>query len=80
MSCNSETFLHIDWNAMEDAERLSAGLRFVGFFGLSESVFAKLVNERVELRIIAIDAREHAFGEFERGNLFFADGFGSLEG
>ena len=46
------------------------------FFGLSESVFAKLVNESVELRIIAVDAREHAFGEFERGNLFFADGFG----
>ena len=84
MTSHGKTFLYRDGNAVENAQgsagRFALRERCISFFCLRQRVFTQLISKNIELRIVMINARKHALGEFDGRNFLRANGFRCLQG
>src|SRR5579864_3018574 len=80
MTRHSKAFLHRDGNTMEHPACLALRQRCIGFFCLRPRIFPQLISEDVELRIVMINARKHAFRKFDGRDFLRANSFRRLQG
>ena len=80
LSLDPERFLDRDRHAVERTGTVAARERLIRLLGLPQRLIAHLVGEGVELRIVLIDALEHAPRQFDRRDLLRPDRRGSAKG
>src|SRR5579864_2924007 len=85
MSRHGKTLLHRDGHAVENAggviaRRFASCERCIGSFCLRPRVFTQLISKDVELRIVMINARKHAFRKFDGRDFLRANSFRRLQG